>query len=307
MTKVFDKHWFKEHQRTLLSLVNSPIGGVVRRGLWIEDKKHPVLKITPESVHVLLPNGDIRATIYSNKQYKEAIHRNYKPIWETFHWWDMRLANRLMPAWNVGFDTYSSQPDDTTGVDTFLNSVNTTTNYATDVELGIGERNDSDLTVRSLIKFDLSTIPSNSVTSSNILSLYITRDLSSNARDASMYRVLRNWVESQATWNNWSSGNAWTTAGCGSDGNDADLTNVHATCSFTATESAGTEKQFSISTTHMDNFINGTYSNYGWLIRMATETNDAYYCDSSSSVTASERPKLVITYTSASAQVIWFS
>lgn len=306
---VFDKHWFKEHQKQILKAVNSPVGWLIRRSLWIDDKKNPVVKVTPESVHVLLPDGQVKTTIYSNKQYAEALHRNYKPIWETLHGWDMKFANRYMPAWNAGFDTYSSQPNETSGVDTFIIEAAPTLNLETDVELGIGERNDLVYRMRTLIKFDLSSISSSNTTSSNVLSVWIARDFSSNARTADAHRILRNWVENAATWNQWSSGNNWTTAGCGSDGNDADLSVSLGTCSFSATESVGTEKQFTLTNSEMDKFINGTYSNYGFLLKMQTESNDGYYVDSSSGATSSIRPKLVITHSAptTSSQVIWFS
>ncbi len=196
--------------------------------------------------------------------------------------------------------TYTSQPDETSGEDTFLRSTNTTTNYGTQPILQVGEFPGVARIHRSLIKFDLSSIPSTNTVSSAILSLWINADNSNNARTANAYRVLRNWVESQATWNAWSTGNNWTTAGCGSDGNDADLTNSHGSCSFTASETVGAEKQFSMTVSEIQKFINGTYANnYGWILRMNTETDDQYDFESSSSATASIRPKLVIEHAAA--------
>ncbi len=303
---VFDKYWFKENQKTIVRLLNSPIGGFIRRGLWIEDKKNPVVRVTPESVHVLLPDGKVKATIHSNKQYAEALHKNYKPVWEALHWWDMKLANRLVPAWNLGFDTYTSQPDDTSGIDTFIDSAATTTNYASNVEIKFGDSNGSASVWRTLIKFDLSSIPSSNTASSATLSLYISQRDSVNARTCHVYRTLRAWNESQATWNIWSTSNNWTTAGAGSDGNDADLTNSWGSSSFTASETAGTEKQFSLNISYINNFISGAWTNNGWLLRMQTETNDAYLMHSSSSATSSLRPKLVIIHAGSASQPVWF-
>lgn len=294
---VFDKHWFKENQRTLLSLLNSPIGGLVRRGLWIKDNL-PVVKITPDSVHILLPDGKIRATVYSNKQYAKALHVNYKPIWEAFHWWDMKLANRLIPAWNLGFDTFTSQPDSSTGNDVYLDSANVTANYDT-YNLYIGELDVNTTVGRVLIKFDYSSIDASATISSGTFTLTPTADYSSNTRTYTMYRVLRNWVKTQATWNEYSTGNAWGTAGCGNTTSDYNTTS-HGSRSFTATETLNVGKDFTMVTAELTKFINGTYTNYGYLVRAATETNDAYEFADCENATSSYRPKVVVVYTAAS-------
>ena len=196
--------------------------------------------------------------------------------------------------------TLTLQPNETDGYDTSLAQSNPNTNYGGDAVLYIGESNVATNIRRGLIKFNLSSIPSNAVISSVVLSLWVAFDASSNARDYKLYRVLRDWVETQATWNIWKTSNNWTTAGCGSDGNDADLSTVWATCSFTATETDNTEKQFVLDATGLAEFtkwVNGTNPNYGWLVKADTEVNDGYNMDSSSSATAAQRPKLVVTYT----------
>ncbi len=186
------------------------------------------------------------------------------------------------------------QPDETSGVDTYLDNGETTTNYGTEVRISAGEDNTVARIYRTLIKFDLSSIPSNATITSATLSLTIELDRSSNARDFKLYRVLRDWVEAQATWNIWKTSNNWSTAGCGSDGNDADLTTAWATTNFSATETG--VKSFSINTTEFTKFINGTYSNYGWLIKADTESDDAYTFHSSSAGTAGNRPYLTVVY-----------
>lgn len=294
---MFNADFFHEHQKALLGFLNSNIGGAVRRSLWIPEYKNLVVKLTPNAAHVILPNGSVKAVLYSNKQYSQALHRNYKPLWEALHWWDMKLANKFLPAWNAGFDSYSSQPNETSGIDTYIYAPTATTNFGTDVDLYSGElTSGASRFARILIKFDITSIPSNALTSSNIFSLWIISNSASNARDHKIFRLLRDWVESQATWNIWKTSNNWTTAGAGSDGNDADLTNVWATTNIAAAPSAGTEIQWSLSTTEFDKFLNGTYTNYGWLIKADTETDDAHEFDSSGSSTATKRPKLQITY-----------
>ena len=77
----------------------------------------------------------------------------------------------------------TSQPNGTDGMDTYIESGSTTTNFWTEVSLRIGEGNGStnDLN-RSLIKFDLSSIPANATITSATLSLWTSNDLSDNDR-----------------------------------------------------------------------------------------------------------------------------
>ena len=298
---VFDKYWFKENQRALLKAVNHPLlGGLIRRGMWIEDREK-VVKIAPESVHVLLSDGQVKATFYASKQFSEALRKNFAPLWKAFHTWDMQIANPLVPSLNLGFDTYTSQPDDTTGVDTFIVDSAATTNFDGNAAgLGIGEWNGGAEVDRTLIKFDLSSIPSTNIVSAATLSLWYKTDWSSNDRSAKIYRVLKDWVENQATWNIWKTANNWTTAGCSSVGNDYDST-VWATATMSATATVDTELQWIFDATgvaELQKFVNATYSNYGWLMKADTETNDLWYFHASHGATSGFRPKLVITHSS---------
>lgn len=212
--------------------------------------------------------------------------------------WTFSSSNYAIHAFAVRpIGIYSKQPDETDGIDNFIQSNIATTNSGTSAELRIGESNAATSVRRTLIKFVLSGIPSSNVSLLNAqLSLWVNADLSSNARDFKIYRSLRAWLELESTWNVYTTGNNWTSAGADSDGNDTDLSTVWATTNFTATESAGTEKVFTLSLTELLKFIDGTYTNNGWLIKADTETNDAYTLESSSSATATLRPKLVIQY-----------
>jgi hypothetical protein len=194
-------------------------------------------------------------------------------------------------------DTYSSQPDEASSFDTEFSSAAQTTNNGNGNQIVAGEHNGLADIFRTLIKFDLSSIPSNATITSATLSLWVKQDISDNARNFKLYRVQRDWVESQATWLNWKTANAWTTGGAGSNGNDADLTTVWASTSFSASEAVNTQKDFVIDTTEFAKLIDGTYANYGWVLRPDTELNDGYVFYSAAETTASRRPKLVVEYT----------
>lgn len=287
----FDNAFFQEHQQTLLHLLNSPIGGLIRRGLWIPDRR-PIVKVTPESYHVLLPNGKIKATIHSNKQHAQAIRRNYKPIWEAFHTWDMRIANRLLPALNVGFDSYSSQPDDTTGIDCYLYANTPTTNNNTTI-LYMGEVNSAvGGFCTTLIKFDFSSIPSGANSSAASLQLTITTDFCTNAPTMVFKHSLRAWSETQATWNVYTTGNSWGTVGARNASTDygAQLASL-----VLGTSDTGA-KTWTFSTSEMDKYFNGTYTNNGFIGFSTVDNNDGYEFGASGHATPGTRPKFDVTY-----------
>lgn len=192
--------------------------------------------------------------------------------------------------------TVTYQPDGTTGIDTYLNNTAPSSNFSTSIHLQAGERDDlaSDFN-RPLIKFDLSGIPRTARIIRADLTLVVDTERSSFARDHKVYRLLRNWVLGQATWTDYSTGNAWAAGGAGSAGSDYDST-VWATVNLSATEAAGAAKVFSLSVAEFQKLINGTYPNYGWLIRVDTETNDGILYGSSNHGTAARRPQLVVEY-----------
>jgi len=195
--------------------------------------------------------------------------------------------------------TYTSQPDEASGIDTYILSSSPTTNYGTSSVIVVGqvlpfatpEIN------RGLIKFDISSIPSNSSIVSANLYLWVSADDSSNARTLSAYRVLRAWVEAQATWNVYSTGNNWGTAGCSNTSTDREAASI-GSASVGASESVGTMITIALNTAKVEEWINGTLTNNGLLLKVDTESSDKYSYDSSSSGTAGERPKLVIEYNS---------
>ncbi len=86
--------------------------------------------------------------------------------------------------------TLTLQPDATAGVDTYIYSGSKNANYGTSSEMGVGEDNNSNnKAARSLIKFDLSSIPDNATITAATLSLWTSKDLSSNTRTIRVYRL----------------------------------------------------------------------------------------------------------------------
>jgi hypothetical protein len=191
-----------------------------------------------------------------------------------------------------------SQPTGSDGIDTPLNSSAPTTNYSTSVTIWAGESYAGSLIARSLIKFseignflidpDLMGFQ----VSEAYLYLTVSADDSFNARNCDIFRVLVDWDEAVATWNIRKAATNWGAAGllAGTDYNSTAI----ASTSFSASETAGIVKSFSLDVPTIQAMIDGTYPNYGFLIKMQTEINDEYLFHSSNSATPDFAPILYL-------------
>lgn len=155
--------------------------------------------------------------------------------------------------------------------------------------------------LRSLVKFDFSSIPPGSKVVSAILEEYLFQNLAANARDFHVYRALKNWLETQATWNQYATGLAWTTAGCSSVGNDYDSL-ILATLNLAAAEALGW-KSWTLNAAIVEALIAGSIPNYGFLLRNLSEGDDGhrfYGKDYATSQGVPERaPKLTISWSAS--------
>ena len=151
----------------------------------------------------------------------------------------------------------------------------------------------------------LSNITGPVVVSSITLGIYQESATGTYAID--VRRVLRNWVEAEATWNNYSTaGGAWTTAGCLSDGNDRVGATSGQFASFgtgvgfvTVTQTSGGLVD------DVQGWINGTFSNYGWHLMRSDAGEDATSKVFTSTLgTDGNKCYLSVTYTTGTDTVI---
>ena len=179
--------------------------------------------------------------------------------------------------------------------DTLISGGSPTTNFGTATEMASGKFS-TDVN-RILVKFDISSIPSGSTITSAIITLTYSSDNSLNARTGSVYRVKRAWVEAQATWNIYSTGNNWGTAGCADTTNDREATDI-GTWTHPASPTLGTSVDITLTASSVQEMISGgSFTNNGFLLQVATEVDDQISYDSTNSADTTERPKLVIIYT----------
>lgn len=189
------------------------------------------------------------------------------------------------------------QPDATDGLDTFMFNAAATTNFGTDNRCIIGDLDGGANICRQLIKFDLSSIPAGSLIVSATLSLYLTNDtfLGAVSSTYTVYRQLKAWVEGQATWNIYSTGNNWNTAG-GFDAADCEQTGIGARV-MTTSETLNEFKDFTLDAALVQEMLTGgALTNNGFFIKGSLEFHDAYTFASSDHVTAGNRPKLALVY-----------
>lgn len=177
---------------------------------------------------------------------------------------------------------------------TRIEDVNPTTNYNANAYIQVGEWNGGSAKDRALVKFDLSSIPSDATITSATLRLYDeAQNYSSNTRTMSVYRVLRAWVANQATWNVYSTGNSWGTAGCSNTTTDRENSAI-GSVSAPATEVLGYTDITLTASAIQGMITGGGFTNNGFLIQMATETDDMHqYSDETVS---NQQPLLVVDY-----------
>jgi hypothetical protein len=203
--------------------------------------------------------------------------------------------------------TWTSQPDGTDGLDTWMSAANPTVNYGTGTFMIVGLESGTTI-CRGLLAFDM-TKPTGSglygPISVQSASLFITCSVYNNAKTLAAYKCLRNWVEGQATYNVWSTGNNWSTAGAGNDGADY-VSTVLASCVISGTGEF--ELPFTATGCQLiQDWANGTLPNYGFVLRHTSETTSANRYYPSDYATAGSRPELVVNYARLDGEPCYFA
>lgn len=116
--QVFSKEWFEYHQARLLWLANTKWG---RDLLGITEgeirplKDERIVKITPNSIHTNIGEDRYIGACNMKNKYAINIASRLKWVWKAMHWFDMNIANPLVPQMNLGFDTFTGSPGSNSG------------------------------------------------------------------------------------------------------------------------------------------------------------------------------------------------
>ena len=171
--------------------------------------------------------------------------------------------------------------------DTYIDTYSKTSNFGNTATM-IGAENQE-----ALVRFDLSSIPSDATVSSATLEFYISSNNGNSGGNTIVINHIlnRNWVESQATWNVYATGSNWATPGLGSGTDHAASTDATASVGYAP---VNVWAAFSI-TSLVQNWVNGVIPNNGVLLHSGN--GPRVVANSSESTQTSLRPKLTITYT----------
>ena len=150
---------------------------------------------------------------------------------------------------------------------------------------------------KGLLRFELSSIPANATVDSATLEIYYQEKLQTPSLEVGVHQVLKDWVDSQATWTYRKANTAWSGGGmvAGSDY----ATTAAASVALAAPGSIA----FSI-TGLAQNWVTNPAQNYGLVLRQKTAGGyvSARFCTELASGSfwpcsnAAWRPKLTITY-----------
>lgn len=186
------------------------------------------------------------------------------------------------------------QPDDITGLDTYIRSDQPTNNFSTLTTMRIGETTGAVAEYRGLIKFDLSSIPSNAIIQSARLRLFMTGNQSSNGEDMRCFRLLKPWT-SAATYNTYDGTNNWETAG-GFGATDCEQTDIGFHW-FIDLPQVNQAYDWFLDAALVQEWLDGTLDNNGLLIKNDTDSsNNAHTFATSRHATEANRPQLEIIY-----------
>lgn len=186
--------------------------------------------------------------------------------------------------------TATLQPDSSTALDTYIREGAATTNHASSNQLSVNRQASSD-TRSTLLKFDLSSIPSGATVTAATLTL-TTKDADTSINLLG-YRLLSSYVVGQATWNIRATATNWNTAGALGVGTD-----YNSTLLIDAAIPAAIDTAMAIDVaTTVQNWVDGTWTNHGWLM-WGSDPGSTILRDfhSSRATTSTYRPKLVVEY-----------
>lgn len=187
------------------------------------------------------------------------------------------------------------QPDGTDGKDTYIQQDDPTMVRGTsnNLDLALHWQNSAK---RAILEFNLSSIPADQNIDNAVLMLYMYNDGPGADVNITAHRITRSWVEGTrgytdngATWRKYDGTSDWNTYGGDYD------SGVEA---LTTTNTQNQWYEWNI-TDLVSDWYDGTYTNYGVLLKGEDETGDANRRKrfrASDYGTATQRPKLIINY-----------
>jgi hypothetical protein len=201
--------------------------------------------------------------------------------------------------------TFVGQPG-SSGFDAWFGDGTPDTNHGTDGKISIGTYVSGGAQwVHGWQKWDLTSIPTNSIVTSSKHENYHF-DEQTGAGDATLehYRSARTVVESQVTWNIYSTGNSWTSGGGTGAGDRIEGTSFADKTVGTSTPNGFLQVDHTAS--YIQDWVTGNETNNGWISKHDTYIGNNFHDYRSSDYgTAGERPKMTVGYTAGAILGFW--
>lgn len=265
---------------------------------WIDrfDTHNPVIiKQSPDSVWGLFPQEIIYTTdtTFGTPLLRKTFLKTGTDFLMILGYEYDDFVN--LPSGEVIFDEAVQIKGTNKIIDSYLSKPSPTTNYGSSASSYMGRGATSNDIFRSVIKWDFSDIPSGSTITAAVDSHYY--DLGSSctnvSQDFDLYRLTRLWDEAEVSWN-YAQRNpdvSWTTSG----GDYSDL--------IISTSVGYPNGWLTVSglETAVQNWLDGTWSNYGCIWRHTDETGNNSCKVFYTSEHATNDSRLYLTYTLPSA------
>ena len=202
----------------------------------------------------------------------------------------------------IGDNTTGSPGMDYSGTeDCEMRQLSATTNNGSAIDMEVGKWVSGSDEVSVLLSFSgLSNIDSGELVSDAVISLYRTGHIGTHSIDS--FRLLRDWVEAEATWNIWATSNNWTTAGALHADDRSASSGTSASWGTADDEYKEVTSAQLIADT--EDFIDGTYSNYGWNLEITgAVSGHTSYLNASDITDTDQRPYITVTHSTPTATI----
>ena len=171
--------------------------------------------------------------------------------------------------------------------DTSISQGTADTNYGNSISLYLK----SDAKVSSLLRFDLSSVPADQQVVEAKLRVYASQRDKTYEFFSAPYRVLRDWVESETTWNLARTGTAWAAPGCNGIGTDRESTTVD----IQQLDGTGIWIEFDVTGMAAD-WVAHPGENHGLILQGAGPVSMLYTLYSANFWSIDFRPQLCVSY-----------
>lgn len=175
-------------------------------------------------------------------------------------------------------------------LDTVLSEEYPDSNYGSELACLVDGDDGGGNDLSTVLYWDISAIPAGSL----VEGVTLTLNVSNRSNDTyQVYEMKRNWVEGEATWNVYESGNNWDTPGAlGSDDRGSTVLGTFSPSNTGRCNIILNSNGVAV----VQSWVDNPASNHGFIIANDS-ANDGADFDSSEGVTAEDRPELTISYT----------